>query len=175
MLAAHGGLALFVAGVTLVKSGESHVDASLRVGASVRADGLEYRFTSMERHDGANYVAARGTFEVWRDGVRIAVLAPEKRYYPVQQAPMTEAAIDRGWTRDLYISLGEPAADGGWQVRIQHKPFVAWIWAGALAIALGGFVSAADRRYRARRGAGGTIRSQTVAAGAVRLAEGVSA
>ncbi|GAB2845211.1 heme lyase CcmF/NrfE family subunit [Pseudoduganella ginsengisoli] len=171
MLAAHGGLAVFVAGVTLVKSGESHADASLRVGSAVQAGGLEYRFTAMERHDGPNYVAAQGTFEVWEGGRRIAVLQPEKRYYPVQQAPMTEAAIDRGWTRDLYVSLGEPAADGGWQVRIQHKPFVGWIWGGALAIALGGFLSAFDRRYRARR-AGAAAVHQTTAG---KLAEGAMA
>ncbi|MRV74426.1 heme lyase CcmF/NrfE family subunit [Duganella sp. FT92W] len=171
MLAAHGGLAVFVAGVTLVKSGESHVDASVRVGATVQAGELAYRFTAMERHDGANYVAARATFEVWRGAERIAVLQPEKRYYPVQQAPMTEAAIDRGWTRDLYVSLGEPAADGGWQVRIQHKPFVGWIWAGALAIALGGFLAAFDRRYRARRVAAESSVPTTRAAS---LADGVS-
>jgi cytochrome c-type biogenesis protein CcmF len=82
-------------------------------------------------------------------------------YYPVQQSPMTEAAIDRGWTRDLYLSLGEPAADGGWQVRIQHKPFVAWIWCGALAIALGGFLAAFDRHYRGRRTAAQPISQLT--------------
>lgn len=161
MLAAHVGLAVFVAGVALVKSGESHVDASLRVGATVRAGELEYRFVAMERHDGPNYVAARGTFEVWQGTRRIAVLQPEKRYYPVQQSPMTEAAIDRGWTRDLYLSLGEPAADGGWQVRIQHKPFVAWIWSGVLAIALGGFLAAFDRHYRVRRTAAQPISQLT--------------
>ncbi len=166
MQAAHVGLAIFVAGVALVKSGESHVDASLRVGASLSAGELEYRFLAMERHDGPNYVAARGTFEVWQGARRVATLQPEKRYYPVQQSPMTEAAIDRGWTRDLYLSLGEPAADGGWQVRIQHKPFVAWIWGGVLAIALGGFVAAFDRHYRVHRAASQAIPQITPIQGA---------
>ncbi|SFV17441.1 heme lyase CcmF/NrfE family subunit [Pseudoduganella namucuonensis] len=151
MLAAHAGIAVFVAGVTLVKGTETSQDESMRVGYSVKSGTLEYRFVSLEKVDGPNYIAARGTFEVWQGERRIALLAPEKRYYTVQQAPMTEAAIDRAWNRDLYLSLGEPGKDGAWLVRIQHKPFVGWIWAGCLLIASGGFLAASDRRYRVRR------------------------
>ncbi len=78
-------------------------------------------------------------------------MAPEKRLFTVQQMPMTEAAIDRGFFRDLYVSLGEPAENGGWVVRVQHKPFVSWIWSGCLIIAFGGFLAASDRRYRLRK------------------------
>jgi hypothetical protein len=75
-------------------------------------------------------------------------LHPERRFYTVQQMPMTEAAIDRGFTRDLYVSLGERLPDGRWVVRLQLKPFMGWVWSGALLIALGGFAAALDRRYR---------------------------
>lgn len=73
---------------------------------------------------------------------------PQKRLYTVQQMPMTEAAIDTGFTRDLYISLGEPLNDGSWVVRVYLKPFVDWIWGGAFLMALGGVLAVSDRRYR---------------------------
>ena len=82
-----------------------------------------------------------GDFEV--------VMEPEKRIYLVQQMPMTEAAIDAGITRDLFIALGEPLDDkGAWAVRIYYKPFIRWIWLGAIIMALGGLFAASDRRYR---------------------------
>ena len=61
---------------------------------------------------------------------------------------MTEAAIDTGLFRDLYIALGEPLANGAWVVRAYHKPFVDWIWLGCLLMAIGGITSVTDRRYR---------------------------
>ena len=78
------------------------------------------------------------------------MLYPEKRIYRVQNQPMTEAAIDTGFTRDLYVSLGEAVSDTAWVVRVHHKPFVDWIWGGCLLMALGGFVAIADRRYRVK-------------------------
>jgi cytochrome c-type biogenesis protein CcmF len=85
---------------------------------------------------------------VTRNGSPITVLHPEKRLYTVQQMPMTEAAIDPGLTRDLYVSLGDPLGDGHWLVKVQHKPFIDWIWAGCLIMAIGGVFAASDRRYR---------------------------
>jgi cytochrome c-type biogenesis protein CcmF len=148
MLAAHAGVALFVVGVTLVKGGEVSEDASLRVGESVVSNGWRYSFTALQKVDGPNYVAARATFEVHGPDGRVLTLQPEKRYYTVQQMPMTEAAIDRGFTRDVYLSLGEPGKDGAWLVRMQNKPFMGWVWGGCLVIAAGGLLSASDRRYR---------------------------
>ena len=81
-------------------------------------------------------------------GATIALMQPEKRFYPVQQMPMTEAAIDSGVTRDLYVSLGEPVGQGAWVVRVYHKPFVDWIWGGAFLMAIGGVLAVSDRRYR---------------------------
>jgi len=94
----------------------------------------------------------RGTFDVTRDGKHIVTLLPEKRQFASGGMPMTEAAIDRGPTRDLYLALGEEIKPGNWIVRIQHKPFVAWIWAGALLIASGGLLAALDKRYRLKKG-----------------------
>jgi len=151
MIVAHAGVGIFVAGVTLVKGTEAADDVSLRVGATAHAGDYAFRFVSLDKADGTNYVGARATFEVTKDGAPVATLYPEKRFYTVQQMPTTEAAIDRGFLRDLYVSLGERTPDGAWIVRVQHKPFMGWVWGGALIIASGGLLAALDRRYRARR------------------------
>jgi len=150
MIVAHAGIGIFLVGVTLVKGMESTNDVSMHVGDSTSVGAYRFTFSELIKIDGPNYIAARGKFEV-RDGdAVIATMYPEKRFYTVQQMPMTEAAIDRGFTRDLYVSLGEITKDSAWVVRVQHKPFVSWIWAGCLIIALGGFLAASDRRYRMR-------------------------
>jgi cytochrome c-type biogenesis protein CcmH/NrfF len=105
-------------------------------------------FQGAQEFSGPNYVGVRGTLQVQRGGRTPFTMHPEKRLYKVQQMPMTEAAIDTGLTRDLYISLGEPLSETSWTVRVYHKPFVDWIWFGALAMALGGLLAALDRRYR---------------------------
>ncbi|MFS2138393.1 heme lyase CcmF/NrfE family subunit [Duganella sp. Dugasp56] len=151
MLAAHAGVAVFVVGVTLVNGGQVSADASMRVGDSIVSNGWRYSFTALNKVDGPNYIAARATFEVRNTDGKVLLLQPEKRYYTVQQMPMTEAAIDRGFSRDIYLSLGEPTKGGAWAVRMQYKPFVGWIWAGCLIIAGGGLLAASDRRYRLAR------------------------
>jgi cytochrome c-type biogenesis protein CcmF len=97
---------------------------------------------------GPNYVAARATVAVTRNGSPVSVLHPERRIYIVQEQVMTEAAIDPGLTGDLYVSLGDPLPGGAWLVKAQHKPFIDWIWGGCLIMALGGILAASDRRYR---------------------------
>jgi cytochrome c-type biogenesis protein CcmF len=151
MVVAHAGVGIFVIGVTLVKGTETADDVSLRVGASASAGDYVFTFESLEKIRASNYVGARATFAVTRGGERVATLYPEKRFYTMQQMPTTEAAIDRGFTCDLYVSLGELTKDGTWIVRVQHKPFMGWIWAGALVIAAGGLLAAIDRRYRTHR------------------------
>jgi cytochrome c-type biogenesis protein CcmF len=151
MVVAHAGVGIFVVGVTLVKGTETADDVSLRVGASARAGEYTFTFEGLEKIRASNYVGARATFAVTRGGEQVATLHPEKHFYTVQQMPTTEAAIDRGVARDLYVALGEATRDGTWTVRIQHKPFMGWIWAGCLVIAAGGLLAAIDRRYRARR------------------------
>ncbi|MBH1987184.1 MAG: heme lyase CcmF/NrfE family subunit [Burkholderiales bacterium] len=148
MVVAHLGVGVFVAGVTLVRGLDQAQDASLREGQQVTVGEHVFAFQSLEKGKGPNYISARATFEVSRGGRVVATLHPEKRLYVVQRMPMTEAAIDRGFTRDLYVSLGEAAPDGTWGVRVQVKPFMGWVWAGCLVMALGGALAAADRRLR---------------------------
>jgi cytochrome c-type biogenesis protein CcmF len=151
MTLAHLGVGVFIigAGLTNAISSEKH----LRMTAGDRFDmaGYSFEFRGTEVLQGPNYVADHGVFSVQKNGKEIAVLHPQKRRYVRQGQVMTEAAIDPGLTRDLYISLGEPLDDQGtaWAVRIYHKPFIRLIWLGALMMMFGGFLAASDRRYRA--------------------------
>ncbi|MCB1737677.1 MAG: heme lyase NrfEFG subunit NrfE, partial [Gammaproteobacteria bacterium] len=100
-------------------------------------------------HNGPNFHADRGTIEVMQDDEVLMTMHPEKRIYTVTRMPMTEAAIDPGLFRDLYVALGEPVGTGdAWAVRIYHKPFIRWIWLGAIFMGIGGLLAATDRRYR---------------------------
>ncbi len=151
MIAAHIGIAVFVIGVTLVKGHEQVQDKNMQLGDKASIAGLDFRFIEIKKVQGPNYVAAQGTFIVTDHGTEVAVMKPEKRLFTVQQMPMTEAAINRGFTRDLYVSLGDQTGEHSWVVRIQHKPFVSWIWTGCLLMALGGLLAATDRRYRLKK------------------------
>ncbi|HVY08484.1 MAG TPA: heme lyase CcmF/NrfE family subunit [Burkholderiales bacterium] len=151
MLLAHLGVAVFIAGVTLVKGYEVEKDVRMQVGDTVDVGGYTFRLDGLAEVNGPNYVATRGKVAVLKEQARVGTLFPEKRFYHVQQMPMTEAAIDTGLLRDLYVSLGEPVEGGAWVVRVYHKPFVDWIWGGAFIMALGGILAMSDRRYRLER------------------------
>ena len=102
----------------------------------------------MDETQGPNYLSDRGHVQVLRDGAPVVLLHPEKRAYASGGQVMTEAGIQPGVLGDVYVALGEPLGDGAWALRVHIKPFVRWIWAGALLMMLGGFVAAADRRFR---------------------------
>jgi cytochrome c-type biogenesis protein CcmF len=148
MVLAHIGVAVFVIGVALVNGYESDLDLKMRPGDSASLAGYDYRLEGIATVKGPNYVSAQATMVVTRDGAPVAVLLPERRVYAAQQQVMTEAAIDSGLARDLYVSLGDPLEGGAWLVKLQHKPFIDWIWGGCLLMALGGLLAATDRRYR---------------------------
>ncbi|WP_455202189.1 heme lyase CcmF/NrfE family subunit [Kaarinaea lacus] len=148
MCMAHTGVAVFVIGVAMVQSYEVEKDMRMEVGDTVELGGYVFRFEGVTRTKGPNYNADRGQVVVTKDGDVETVLFPEKRVYTVQTMPMTEAAIDTGLTRDLYVSLGEPVGNGAWSVRVYYKPFVDWIWGGSFIMALGGLLAITDRRYR---------------------------
>jgi len=148
MLLAHFGVAVFVVGVTMVKGYESEKDVRMEPGDTTEIGGYTFRFDGARDVRGPNYVAARATVKVTKNGQSVATLYPEKRIYTAQNMPTTEAAIDPGFTRDLYVSLGESVSNSAWVVRVQHKPFIDWIWGGCLLMALGGALAASDRRYR---------------------------
>jgi cytochrome c-type biogenesis protein CcmF len=150
MQLAHLGIAVFVIGVTMVKGYETERDVRMGVGDTVEVGGYQFRFDGMSEEEGPNYHVSRGHMVI-KKGDRIAAeLFPEKRNYNSSGMPMTEAAIDPGIFRDLYVSLGEqiPDSGGAWAVRVYYKPFVDWIWAGCLLMALGGIFAISDRRYR---------------------------
>jgi len=151
MLLAHFGIAVFIVGVTLVKGYETEKDVRMQVGDTVAVGGYTFRLDGLTEIAGPNYDATRGAVAVMKDGVKQRTLYPEKRFYRVQQMPMTEAAIDTGLFRDLYASLGEPVGNGAWVVRIYHKPFIDWIWGGAFLMAMGGLLAVSDKRYRLAR------------------------
>jgi cytochrome c-type biogenesis protein CcmF len=150
MQLAHLGVALFIIGVTLVKGYETERDVRMNVGDVVHAGGYDFRFDGVTEEEGPNYVAGKGHVVVSKDGKRVTELFPEKRQYNVSGMPLTEAAIEPGIIRDLYVSLGEqiPEAEGAWAVRVYIKPFIDWIWLGCLFMALGGVLAISDRRYR---------------------------
>ena len=152
---AHIGVAVFVVGVTLVKGYEIEKDVRMSVGDTLQIGGYGVRLLGVHEVPGPNYVAQRGEVELSKDGQVLRTLNPEKRSYFSSQMPMTETAIDSGVTRDIYVSLGERLAGDGagaaWSVRVYYKPFVVWIWGGALLMALGGTLAAADRRYRLKK------------------------
>jgi cytochrome c-type biogenesis protein CcmF len=150
MQLAHLGVAVFIIGVTLVKGYETERDVRMNVGDTIMAGGYEFRFNGVTQTPGPNYVAGVGHVTVNKDGRLVGELHPEKREYNVSGMPLTEASIQTGVFRDLYVSLGEPIpeSDGAWAVRIYIKPFVDWIWAGCLFMALGGILAVSDRRYR---------------------------
>jgi cytochrome c-type biogenesis protein CcmF len=148
MLLAHLGVGVFILGVTLVKGYESEQDLRMDKNDVAKAGNLAFKFEGTQEITGPNYTSTEGLFTVTSNGKVITVLKPEKRFYPVQGSVMTEADISPGVIKDLYVSLGEPLENGAWSVRIYIKPFVQWIWAGCILMALGGILALTDRRYR---------------------------
>ncbi|MFT0634671.1 heme lyase CcmF/NrfE family subunit [Pseudomonas sihuiensis] len=148
MQMAHFGFAVCALGVVLTSLGSYERDLRMAPGDSVELGGYRFQFDGAVHHEGPNFISDKGTIRVFDGERQIKVLHPEKRLYTVQQATMTEAGIDAGFTRDLFVALGEPLEQGAWAVRIHIKPFVRWIWLGALLMGFGGFLAAADKRYR---------------------------
>ena len=148
MTLAHLGLAVFLAGVSASSVLSAEKTVRLAPGETVELGGYAFRFEGVSAAPGPNYTARSGRFTVSRDGAAIAVLQPEKRVYTVRQNTMTEAAIDPGLWRDLYLALGEELDGGAWSVRVYVKPLVRWIWLGGLVMLAGGLLAACDRRYR---------------------------
>jgi cytochrome c-type biogenesis protein CcmF len=149
MCIAHAGLAFTILGIAVSSNYSSELHLRMGAGDSAELAGYRYTLTELRPVQGPNYQATEAEFRVSRNGRPVATLHTQKRRYPVRGMAMTEAGIDGGFGRDLYVSLGEPLGDGDWSVRLHHKPLVRWIWLGALLMAFGGAVAAADRRYRA--------------------------
>jgi cytochrome c-type biogenesis protein CcmF len=150
MLLAHLGMVVSLVGIVLVSINSQESMLRLSPGESTSMAGYEFRFDRLEQVKGPNYVADRAHFSAYKAGEPVAVLYPEKRLFTTRQQVMTEAALDAGFTRDLYISLGEKLDGSAWGVRIYVKSFVRWIWLGGLMMMVGGLLAALDKRYRRR-------------------------
>ena len=152
MQMAHFGLGMTVLGITVTSSYSVITDEGMKAGDTREISGYNFRFDGVRDVRGPNYEAIQGVFTVSRAGdgaaTPVTELLPEKRVYRVQTNPMSEAAIEAGWGRDLFVALGESLGAGAWSVRIQHRPLIRFIWFGCLVMALGGLIAATDPRYR---------------------------
>jgi cytochrome c-type biogenesis protein CcmF len=149
---AHFGVAVFIAGVTVVTSYQTERDVKMNVGDTVSVGGYVFQLKNLARVQGPNYEAMRADIEISRDREPpFAVMHPEKRAFTAAQNVTSETAIDRSIWRDLYLSLGDEVEGGAWTVRVYHKPLVNWIWGGALLMAIGGVFAVTDRRYALAR------------------------
>jgi cytochrome c-type biogenesis protein CcmF len=152
MFVAHFGFAMTVVGVIVTSQYNIERDLKMSPGDTEVMAGYEFRLLEIVGVEGPNYVADEARVEISREGVVVALLAPQKRRYMASGSIMTEAAIDPGIFRDLYVAMGEPVGEGGaWAIRLHYKPFIRWIWLGAVFMGLGGFVTVLDKRYRRRR------------------------
>jgi len=147
---AHLGIAVITVGITMVKSYEVERDVRMGLNDTVTIENYSFELVGVSDVDGPNYKALRGDIKVSKDGKYLEMLYPEKRKYFSSAMPMTEAGIDSGLFRDLYVSLGEPIEGERmqWSVRVFYKPFVSWLWYGSILMVLGGLLAVSDRRYR---------------------------
>lgn len=150
MVLAHLGVAMTVFGIAMSHNFSIEKDVRMREGDSVQILDYNFTFKGLKITDGANYQGGTADIEITRNGKQEAILHAEKRFYNVSKMGMTEAAIDWGFTRDLYAALGEQLDDGSWGLRLYYKPFIRWIWLGGLFMALGGLLCMLDKRYRIR-------------------------
>lgn len=147
----HAGFALMIIGITMTQNYSIERDLKLAVGESITFEQYNFHFDAIQPLNGQNYSGSMGVFTVRKNNHFVATMKAEKRFYTVQRMPMTEAAIDAGFTRDLYIAMGELLPDGAWALRIYYKPFIRWIWFGPLLMAFAGLLMILDRRYRFKK------------------------
>jgi cytochrome c-type biogenesis protein CcmF len=152
MLVAHLGFAVSVIGIVATSQYAVEHDLKMSPGDVRELAGYEFRFIEVAQVRGPNYVADQARVEVTRNGVPVTSMHPQKRRYLASGSVMTEAAIDAGLFRDLYVAMGEPVgSSGAWAIRLHYKPLVRWMWLGAILMALGAFTAALDKRYRRQR------------------------
>jgi cytochrome c-type biogenesis protein CcmF len=161
MLLAHAGFATMIIGVTVVSQHNVEKDLRMLPGDTEEVAGYRFEFMSVVRVAGPNYDADQANFRVFDGNELVAELSPQKRRYRASGQVMTEAAIDPGVFRDLFIAMGEPVGEDAWAIRLQYKPMIRWIWFGALMIGFGAITTAFDRRYRLRDRHRDTAKNQT--------------
>lgn len=153
MVMAHCGFALAIIGVVATSQYNIERDLRMAPGDSETLAGYRFEFIETVRLRGANYLADGARFEVYQGDKLVSTMLAEKRRYLASGSVMTEAAIDGGLFRDLYVAMGEPVGDGGaWAIRLHYKPMVRWMWLGAIFMGAGGLLTVTDRRYRRQPG-----------------------
>ena len=151
MVIAHLGIAVTIVGITMVANYSEETSARMAPGDVAELEGYRFEFVDAGHVEGPNYTSDAARFRIFDGDKQIAVLMPEKRRYTARSQVMTEAAIDVSLWRDVYISMGEPLDGGAWGMRLQVKPFMRWVWLGAIFMAIGGLLAMLDKRYRTRR------------------------
>jgi len=159
MVLGHLGVGVTVIGIAFSTQYSVERDVRMKAGDSVDIHHYHFVFRGVQNLQGPNYSGGMGIIDVTRNGKHEATLQAEKRFYTAARTMMTEAAIDGGFSRDLYAALGEELEDGGWAVRIYYKPFVRWIWFGGALMAVGGLFCLFDPRYRSRKKAETEVRT----------------
>jgi len=161
---AHAGIAVSIVGVTIVSSYESETNVKMNVHDKVEIAGYQIEFKGIKHVEGPNYSAEQGQINVYKNDDFVSLLKPERRSYRVQTMGMTEAGIDGGLFRDIYVALGDPLENNAWAIRVHYKPFVRWIWLGAIFMAIGGILAMLDKRYRVRRRVNGNVKPEAISA-----------
>ena len=151
MIAAHLGVAMTVFGIAFSQNYSVERDVRMHSGDSTQIGDYRFVFQGVTPDNGANYEGVKAQIEVYYKDKLETILHAEKRFYTVSRMSMTEASIDWGFSRDIYVALGERLDDNAWAVRLYYKPFIRWIWIGGVFMALGGLLSMFDRRYRLNR------------------------
>lgn len=151
MMLAHLGVAVVAIGITLVSTYSEERDMRMAPGDKIELADYQFEFKGAKKVKGANFTADEGTIVITLEGEPVVTLYPQKRHYTVKRSMMTEASIDPGLFRDLYLAMGEPLGnDGAWAIRVHYKPYVRWLWLGGLLMALGGLLTVFDKRYRSK-------------------------
>ena len=145
---AHAGFGITIFGISMITAFETDDVRIVQDGDTWSLSGYDFEFHGVERYRGPNFLGDRAEITVTQNGTAVGTMSPEKRLYPVQRTPTTEAAIDMGLTRDVYLTLGDPQEGGGWAMYTFIKPYANWIWIGCIVMSLGGLLSLTDRRYR---------------------------
>ncbi|HGN1706285.1 TPA: heme lyase CcmF/NrfE family subunit [Providencia rettgeri] len=151
MVCAHLGLAVTIVGIAFSQNYSVERDVKMKPGDNIAIHGYTFTFNGVREADGPNYQGVIGSISITKKDKVVSILMPEKRFYNVSRAVMTEAAIDGGFTRDLYAALGEEIAKDTWSMRLYYKPFVRWIWSGGVLMAIGALFCLFDPRYRRRK------------------------
>jgi cytochrome c-type biogenesis protein CcmF len=151
MILGHSGFAVALVGMVLTSSYGVERDVRMFPGDSIELAEHHFKLVKIKPISAENYTGHAAVVDVTHNGEQVAHMVAEKRFYTVQRSSMTEAAVDAGLTRDLFVALGEQFKDGSWALRVYHKPFIRWIWFGGLIVALGGLFAMSDKRYRAKR------------------------